>query len=371
MIFTSFSLFDLSELIICTVVFAYIFLILIYIRKWEILPNSRNIEIKCTIPVSLVIAVRNESTVLKNLIESIYLQSYSNLEVIFVNDHSEDNSLSILNDAPLKNFKVISLRDCSGKKAAISAGVEIATGDLIVCTDADCTFSSDWITSIVSFYVQYSANFISGPVKYETENTIFNHFQAIELMALSASGAASLSFNRPIMANGANIAFKKSAFLEVGGYGQIDHIASGDDILLMLKINKKFPNSCMFMKNITAVVSTQPSQTIKELYFQRKRWASKWKVYQDFYIQSTSLIVFAANLLLFLSFFVSIPMAVILMLLKTIVDGLLLERASSFYNIKIKWILFVCYQLIYPIYVLFFGIVGRMGSYKWKGRILK
>lgn len=43
------------------------------------------------------------------------------------------------------------------------------------------------------------------------------------------------------MCNGANLAYERKAFNEVNGFAGVDHIASGDDMLLMHKIGKQYP----------------------------------------------------------------------------------------------------------------------------------
>ncbi len=341
-----------------------------YIYLWNRIPQFEFSEVEPLTSTTLIIAVRNESKTLERLFKSIRSQTYKNLEVILVNDHSQDDTLWLLQNMYVNDCKIVDLIDGKGKKAAISAGVNLAKGELIVCTDADCTFGANWINSLVAFYQENKVNFISGPVQFESNYSAFHHFQAIELVALTSTGAASLAFNKPTMCNGANISFKKAAFIEVGGYNNIDHVASGDDILLMLKIHKLYPDSCKFIKCDSAKVYTNPNTTLKELFYQKKRWASKWKVYHDWFIQSTSVLVLLANIFILTSFFVSLKLAGFIVIFKIIIDGIMLASASKFYKIKINWILFICFQLIYPVYVLFFGIVGRMGSYKWKGRIL-
>src|SRR4026207_1095280 len=83
------------------------------------------------------------------------------------------------------------------------------------------------------------------------------------------------------MWSGANLAYERNAFYEVNGFAGIDHIASGDDMLLMHKIATQYPGKIFYLKSIEAIVSTQPMKTWKEFFNQRRRWASKANSYND------------------------------------------------------------------------------------------
>ncbi len=77
------------------------------------------------------------------------------------------------------------------------------------------------------------------------------------------------------MCNGANLAYEKQAFEEVGGFTGIDMIASGDDMLLMYKIYHAYPGSVHYLKSPDAIVRTLPVDTVKGFMNQRIRWSSK------------------------------------------------------------------------------------------------
>ena len=83
------------------------------------------------------------------------------------------------------------------------------------------------------------------------------------------------------MCNGANLAYERKLFYEVDGFAGIDHIASGDDMLLMHKIAKKYPGKIYYLKSVDAIVSTHPMQSWKQFFNQRIRWASKATHYDD------------------------------------------------------------------------------------------
>ncbi len=92
--------------------------------------------------VSIVVPSYNEEISLKVLLDELdyFLQNLEyKYEIIFVDDGSIDNSYNVLKDAALKNpnIKVIRLRRNYGQSAALLAGIDSSSGDVIVPLDAD------------------------------------------------------------------------------------------------------------------------------------------------------------------------------------------------------------------------------------------
>ena len=117
---------------------------------------------------------------------------------------------------------------------------------------------------------------VFGGVKLEG-SSFFSALQSHEFLSLIGTGAATLWYGLPSMCNGANLAFRKAIFFEVGGYANNLHIPSGDDEFLMRKIFQLFPEGIQFVSDSDAVVSTPASLALKEFVHQRVRWAGKWK----------------------------------------------------------------------------------------------
>jgi cellulose synthase/poly-beta-1,6-N-acetylglucosamine synthase-like glycosyltransferase len=110
---------------------------------------------------------------------------------------------------------------------------------LIVTTDADCIASPAWLRTIVAFYETFDPVLIAAPVTFFSKGTFFDIFQSLDFMALQGITGATIHKKFHAMCNGANLAYTKKAFDEVGGFTGIDNIASGDDMLLMHKISVK------------------------------------------------------------------------------------------------------------------------------------
>ena len=189
------------------------------------------------------------------------------------------------------------------------------------------------------------------------------------------------------MCNGANLAYEKAAFDEAGGFKGIDNIASGDDMLLMHKIYKQYPDRVMFLRSKEVIVQTQPVKSIGEFFAQRIRWASKAGNYDDKRIFLVLLLVYLLNVLLLLlpiiAFFdhrklliINYQLSIIeywliLLILKTIIELFFLYPVSKFFGKQNMLRIFPLMQPFHILYTVIAGFLGMFGKYNWKGRKVK
>ncbi|MBD0332352.1 MAG: glycosyltransferase [Chitinophagaceae bacterium] len=360
----------------------YACLIFFYKYWWGKLPYYEPQSPSQSVQASVVIAARNEEENIPALLTALESQSYprSLLEIIIVDDHSTDATAQKVQERSLENVKLLQLRgdaSLSSKKKAIQAGIEIATGELIVATDADCIPPVNWINTLVNFYIQKQAVFIAAPVSYRSDNSFLQMFQTIDFMTLQGITAASVSANFHTMCNGANLGYKSSAFFEVNGYEGIDKVASGDDMLLMYKIWKKYPEQVFYLKSKDAIVSTQPMPTWKDFFNQRIRWASKTIYYDDKRVFWSLLLVYFTNLefliLLIAGFSQTIywNFALLFLFLKTAVELPFVYSVAKFYNQTRLLRYFLPCQPLHIVYVLITGLTSQFGKFEWKGRKTK
>lgn len=387
----------------------YISIMLTYKNEWNEMEEIHVLKENPATSVSIIIPARNESKNIRHLLQDIAHQVYPNhlLEVIVIDDFSEDNTYDIVsNFTDISNLKIFKLQDLVDenniqsvyKKRAIEAAIHKASGTLIITTDADCRLQQHWIHSIVSFYEKEKCALIAAPVGYYNEHTKFQHFQALDFCGMQAITGASLSLGMFNMANGANLAYEKQAFLDVNGYQDIDQKASGDDMLLVYKIAQKFPDKIKFLKNKAAIVLTEPMHTLNDFLQQRFRWTSKSTSYQDkritailglvylfvlsiwinalyFIGKSIYSIIFPTHTIIglidFLHVFFTLLMLIFQVVCKTLVDYQFLKSASAFFNRHDLMKSFFISELFHIWYIPFVGTFGNILKYKWKGRTLK
>lgn len=334
--------------------------------------------------VSIIVPARNEEQNITNLLEDFAIQDYPAglFEIIIIDDHSTDQTASLVKQFIARNreikIRLLSMKDHKGglpyKKKAIAYAISRSAGDLIVTTDADCRMKPGWLRSLVLYYQEYKPKMIVGPVSFHNEKNFFQRIQTPEFLSLIAITAGSVNIGRPVMCNGANLAYEKDAFNGVGGFGQQDNMPSGDDVFLLLKIRKKFGGSSVkFIRNLEAVVFTEARRTPADFFQQRIRWASKNKVY-DIKILLVSSSVYFMNLLL-VAGLVHLIMnpeyaryVILIFLVKLLIDLPLLTGVVFFIR-RYRLLLYaIPLILVYPFYIVITGALGILGGYTWKGR---
>jgi len=358
----------------------YSFLIIYYWLSWRSTPEFIVQKKLQTPSISLVIAARNEEHNIGRLLQALNVQTYPRdlTEVIVIDDDSTDNTVNIAKQFPatvtieLKNGGLNSY-----KKKAIEQGIRAASGNLIVTTDADCLPPTRWLENLVSFQEQNNSMFIAAPVIFENNTSLLETFQALDFLILQGITAASVYSQAHSMCNGANLAYEKKAFDEVNGFEKIDNIASGDDMLLMHKIWKKYPGRVHYLKCKHATVSTQPMKTWKEFFNQRIRWASKARFYQDRRIFGALLLVYLFNLscvsLLVAGIwdFKFVIWFLVFWVAKTAIEFPFVYSLAKFFNKQSLLKYFFFYQPLHMAYTIVAGFLGQFGTYEWKGRRVK
>ena len=344
--------------------------------------------------VSVIVPARNEEANIAACLQSILANEYKGkVEVIVVNDHSTDGTAAIVQQ--YKNVKLLQLSDYvkdpinSYKKKAIETGIENSGGELIVCTDADCVVPPNWLNKIGETYNATCFCFLAMPVKINTSqnNSLFTIFQSLDLMSYQGLSGAAIQAKKPMLCNGANIAYTRKSFNEVGGFKGIDGLASGDDVLLMHKIHGKFPGSIKFLKDKEVIVSTSSMPTVSSFFSQRVRWASKATQYKNSLVTLVAAIVWLFNVLLLLLPFLLLwkPVQVnlqefsinglevwlICLVLKTFLEVFYLRPVADFFSARTQLIWFIPAQPFHIFYTVIAGFLGLKGGYSWKGRSVK
>ncbi|GAB4123480.1 MAG: glycosyltransferase [Raineya sp.] len=327
--------------------------------------------------LSVVVVCRNEISNLPNLVSDLQNQTLAKQywEAIFVDDASEDGSYQwLLAESRKVDFRLKVLQNSlsshilSPKKRGITAAIQEAEGVWIACTDADCRLPRTWLEKIFEASQNPDSSFISMPVKFSPTHSCFEQWQAVEFASLIGSGAACIALGLPTMCNGANIAYRKEVFEQVGGFSGSEHIASGDDEFLMHKIAKQSAKGIQFVKSPQTTVATPANTTWRAFFSQRLRWASKWEQYQNWFAKILAVFVFLVNICtIFLYIYQDFWTIVFKFSVEFIFLGLILHFLGQ--ALLIAWIPFVF--VFYPFYVVFFALFARKKEFSWKERAYK
>lgn len=261
---------------------------------------------------------------------------------------------------------------------AITQAIAEANGEIVVTTDGDCRVGKDWLKHVCYPIQEKEAVLVAAPVTFVGEKSLFQHLQTIEFSSLIVSGAVAMALHKPNMCNGANLAYRKDAFVKVNGYQGNEGIASGDDEFLLQKINKLYPaEKIMYQKSVRAIVHTAPQQNWQQFAQQRKRWAGKWKKHNNFIVMLLAIFILlfqisfisAVVYMLVLTYYSAILFTLIF--IKILLEFILLKNALEFLDKKLNLLKFMILQIFYPFYVIYFGIAANFGSFNWKGRTYK
>ena len=369
----------------------YAMLIIAYSFGWRRHPAAlKNLNIAVAPKISVIIPARNEALNISACLQSIIANNYppSLLEIIVIDDFSEDTTADIAANI-LQNGHgyVLSLKDYlsknerlnSYKKKALELAIGKASGDWIVTTDADCMAPSDWLKNMAAAMEHDRVKFIAAPVSfipYAAANLLY-YFQSLDFMTMQGITAASIANNMGNMCNGANLAFRKNVFDEVEGYKGIDHIASGDDMLLMHKIQNRYPDGIYYLKSQGAIVQTPVQPDWASFLNQRIRWSSKADKYNDKKLTLILAVVYFFNLNFLVLAIASLFNASLwwwwlgAMIAKLLVELLFLIPVAKFYHKLNEIVYFAVLQPLHIIYIISAGFLDKFGSYKWKGRTVK
>jgi len=334
---------------------------------------------------SVIIPARNEASNIEACIAGIRAQNYPShlFEIIVVDDFSEDETAQkVLKIAQQhSNVHLLRLQDFTKdenlvayKKRAIEIAITQATGDWMVTTDADCSFTNNWLASYDAYIQEHDSVMVAAPVAYTNTGGFLSIFQVLDFISLQGITAAAVASGSHTLCNGANLCYSKEAFERVGKFSGIDHLPSGDDMLLMHKMKKSYPGKIGYLYAQNAVVTTAPSDTMGLFIQQRIRWASKASGYQDKIIFWILLLVYLVNF----SLLVYLPINalqkgninnwLILMGCKTLIEIPFMYASAKFFKQqKLLW-WFALMQPFHIVYTVVAGWFGTFGSYKWKGR---
>ena len=337
---------------------------------------------------SVIIPFRNEAENLPQLVKSILALEYPKalVEFIFVDDASSDASVAILKqilDTSSKKGEISrteiqlikNIRSSnSPKKDAISTAISVAKKNWVLTTDADCIVPEKWLLTLDNFIQENNPNMVVAPVNYSVTNSFLEQFQLLDFMSLQGTTIGSFGVNFPFLCNGANLAYKKEAFLKLNGFDGNNKIASGDDIFLFEKFLKAHKKGVQFLKSRDATVTTFPIKTVSDLIQQRVRWTSKTSRIKSHAVKGIGILILLINLSVIFSVIFSnnVWMLFLPLFLKITIDFCLFVPTMRFHYPRkpfLKGYLFS--SILYPFFSVFIVLKSLFSEYNWKGRSFK
>ncbi|MEO6327300.1 MAG: glycosyltransferase [Ginsengibacter sp.] len=219
--------------------------------------------------ISVIIPAYNEEMNSVRTIASILNQDYSNLEIIFVDDGSKDNTFEKVRSA-FKDFPIVKIftKPNGGKASALNYGIQNAQSEIVVCIDADTQLKPDALSHLIKKFDSDQVAAVAGNVKVGNEVNMITRWQSIEYITSQNFDRRAFDLlNCITVVPGAIGAFKKEAIKNAGGF-TTDTLAEDCDLTMRLLRGGYIIRNCT-----NAIAYTEAPETVKQFMNQRFRWS--------------------------------------------------------------------------------------------------
>ena len=227
--------------------------------------------------VSVIICGRNEASNIKKYLPSILTQDYPVFEVLFVNDHSSDESDVVLASLQAKfaQLKIVQPTDfLPGKKQAILAGIKNAAHEILIFTDADCRPSSrHWIRELIPKGRDIRISLGFAP--FFPTNHFVNRFARYDGVLIFLLYGSLASLGIPYMGVGRNLAYKKSIFSEASFSTHADLLGGDDDLMINQQASAR--NTAVVFNRDSLVFSHSERSLLSFIKQKRRHLSTAWR----------------------------------------------------------------------------------------------
>ncbi len=239
-----FEFFTYCFLVLC-VCGAIQFFYLLFIFGKLAFYRSRQQEEQSFVPVSIIIAARDESDNLYENLPMILSQDYPEFEVIVVNHQSIDDSnwLLIAFQQQYKNLRVIDIPRNkhlrAGKKFPITMAIKGAKYEHFLLTDADCKPASyQWLKKMAGSFTK-SKQIVIGYGPFTNKKGFLNKLIRFDAAWIGVNYLSMALAKLPYMGVGRNLGYTKTVFNSVSGFKSHYALPSGDDDLFIQQAAQK------------------------------------------------------------------------------------------------------------------------------------
>ena len=203
--------------------------------------------------VSLICPIYNEEDSVASLIESMLNQTKKPDEIIFVDSFSKDGTAEIIKKYSKKDKTVRLIQEKSNISEARNIAVKNAKNEIIACTDASSKLKENWLEEIIKPFENKKVYVVSGGYIAVSKGGIEDYLAMITVKPMEEWD------EKTFVPSGRSVAFKKSAWKEVGGYPE--NLYTGEDTLFGLLLREKGFNFELAKK---AIVYWRGRNTLKK-----------------------------------------------------------------------------------------------------------
>ncbi len=228
--------------------------------------------------VSIIVPGYNEEITAPKTVDNLLRSDYPDMEIVFVDDGSKDNTFKNIQSLYGNHPKVkVLTKPNGGKASALNYGIGFASGDILVCIDADTVLNPDAVSRMVACFTGPEVAAVAGNVKVGNRKNLLTRWQSIEYITSQNFDRRAYDMVNAIMVvPGAIGAFRRDAVLQVGMF-TTDTLAEDCDLTLRLLNSGYKIRTCN-----EALAFTEVPETLHMLLKQRFRWTfgimqSFWK----------------------------------------------------------------------------------------------
>ena len=336
--------------------------------------------------ITVLIAARNEENNLPRVLNALLTQDYpvEKIQIVVVNDRSEDGTPSILRSYSEENPGMVEYVNVSSvpsgmspKKHALQKGLEIARGEWVAVTDADCLMKPNWLSTLSREFTK-ETGMVLGFTGYKESKNGFGiglGAQALEFASYSVVSAGLIGLGFPVIANANNLAYRRKAYDEALALNRHLHIVSGDDDFVVQAIHATGKWVVKYCSEPDALMFTQPPESWSHFWEQRKRWASKCAMYGAKQV---------AFLTVIFAFYTAIPILLLMgfrdaqwaclglmvFAVKTLADLVVMRTGLNIFHLSKLLRFFPWTALLHIPLIVAAVIAGTLGGFTWKGQKL-
>jgi len=325
--------------------------------------------------VSIIVAARNEADNIENCVRSLVAIDYPRelLDVIIADDRSTDGTPEIVSrfTRDNKHIRLLHIGAESelppGKTNAVTCGADVATGDILMFTDADCVVPPTWVRDTVKYYADPRVGAVAGFTSL-IGRPLMEQMQAMDWFVLFSVAAATTRVGFPVTAVGTNLSVRKQAYDSVGGYRKIPFSVT-EDYALYHAVTATGGWKARFPMDPGTLVQSLPCHTLGQLFGQKRRWFTGGRG-----MDIKSLLIFAIpyiyNALILAGVFLAPWWAVgPAIAVKLGVDFVLCLPATMKFRRSALLLVYPLFELYYYTYVLIFPPLVLFGNrITWKDR---
>jgi hypothetical protein len=239
------------------------------VARWQALPKG------VQEPISVVVCLRNEEKNVEGIVKTLLALTFvAPYDLVLVDDRSTDGTASLLAEAAAADARIhiVTINQTppgwAPKKYALTKGISAAAYDLLALTDADCRPGPGWLAEIARGFTAGAdviiglsppaagGGWLAGPLARHEAAWAAGHYVAAAVA------------DKPYMAVGRNIAYRKSWFEAQGGLSSHQAVLSGDDDLLIARASR---SKVMVCPEAAGIVPTAPPASLGIRARQRAR----------------------------------------------------------------------------------------------------